>query len=190
MSTFDAGILVRFARFYAATKHDGQSYSGLPYTHHLQKVAEVVVEFFDLRDGTFLHGFGDLLARGCVLPGEYLSVLVAAAWLHDVCEDQGVKRKEIEEQFGPAVAELVWRVTNEEGANRKIRHALTYPKIREMKLAVFLKLCDRIANVRQGGPLLTMYQKEYEDFRRALYTPGEFERAWKELDDLLEPAAL
>ena len=54
-----------------------------------------------------------------------------ASWLHDVVEDTETKLKEVEEMFGPEVARLVSAVTNEDGPNRKVRHALTYPKIRE-----------------------------------------------------------
>src|SRR5688572_14460291 len=155
---------LKFAKFYAATKHAAQSYSGLPYTHHLAAV-EAVLRRYGVDDENML----------------------VAAWLHDVVEDvKGVKLKEIREFFGDAVGNLVGAVTNEPGENRKIRAALTYPKIRNMAGAVQLKLADRIANVEQGGTLVDMYAKEYEDFKRALYTPGQYEGMWARLDLLLK----
>ncbi len=159
---------LRWARFFAATKHGSQQYAfGLPYTHHLYAVENVVRLFVDPDDESFQE-------------------LLEASWLHDVVEDTPTKLKEISEMFGDRVAELVGAVTNEPGPNRKVRAALTYPKIRSVKDAVVLKLADRIANVLQGGKLTEMYAKEYDDFKRALYTPGEAEKMWIHLDSLLK----
>lgn len=161
---------LRWAKFFAAVKHGNQQYSsGLPYTHHLAQVEAVLRRFGHTRDH-FDPSDMDLLE---------------AAWLHDVVEDTTTKLKEISEMFGDKVAELVGAVTNEPGPNRKTRHALTYPKIRKTPDAIILKLADRIANVEAGGKLVEMYQKEYEDFKRNLYTPGICEEMWKHLDGLL-----
>lgn len=155
---------LRWARFYAATKHGNQQYSGcLPYTHHLAAVEAVLRRF-----------------------GVDMQYFLEAAWLHDVVEDTGTKLKEISEFFGDDVAELVGAVTNEPGPNRKVRNALTYPKIRSVKGATRLKLADRIANVEQGGKLVDMYRKEYEDFKRSLFVPAENEDMWNHLDKLME----
>lgn len=155
---------LRHVKFFATVKHAGQTYSsGLPYTHHLAAV-EQVLRRFNITDEDML----------------------TASWLHDVVEDTETKLKEIEEMFGPEVARLVHAVTNEDGPNRKTRHALTYPKIRENgEKAIRLKLADRIANVEAGGNLVGMYRKEYEDFKRALYTPNQAEDMWKHLTGLL-----
>lgn len=154
---------LRWAKFFATVKHGDQHYAGIPYTHHLQSVEYVLRRF-----GIESHE------------------MLTAAWLHDVCEDCGVKKKEIKEMFGSEVAELVDAVTNVPGPNRKVRAALTYPKIRALPLAVTLKLADRIANVEHGGDLVEMYAKEYEDFKRALYTQGQNEEMWAHLDKLLK----
>lgn len=154
---------LRHVKFFAATKHGNQQYrTGLAYTHHLAKVEEVARRF----------GCDD-------------EATLAATWLHDVVEDTGTKVKEIAEMFGARTAALVAAVTNEPGDNRKIRAAMTYPKIRACPGAVFLKLCDRIANVEAGGNLVGMYVKEHEDFRRSLYTHGECEALWAHLDGLI-----
>lgn len=169
---------LRWAKFFAATKHGNQQYSsGLPYTHHLAQVEAVLCR----REFVF-HPFP---GHGHCYGADPDDEMLQAAWLHDVVEDTTTKLKEISEMFGDRVAELVGAVTNEPGPNRKTRHALTYPKIRSVKGAVRLKLADRIANVEAGGKLVEMYQKEYEDFKRNLYTPGECEAMWKHLDGLL-----
>jgi (p)ppGpp synthase/HD superfamily hydrolase len=156
---------LRHVKFFATIKHAGQTYSsGLPYTHHLAAV-ESVLRRFQVVDED----------------------LLTASWLHDVVEDTETKLKEIEEMFGPAVARLVHAVTNEPGQNRRARHAATYPKIREAgDNAITLKLADRIANVEAGGNLVGMYKKEHEDFKRALYTPGQAEEMWAHLNQLLK----
>lgn len=156
---------LRHVKFFATIKHASQCYSGgLPYTHHLAAV-EQVLRRFGVTDETML----------------------TASWLHDVVEDTETKVKDVAEMFGPEVARLVHAVTNEDGANRKIRHALTYPKIRDAGPdAVRLKLADRIANIEAGGNLVGMYKKEHEDFKRALFSVGQNEDMWTHLEALLK----
>lgn len=162
-------VLVNFARYYATTKHAGQLYGGsLPYTHHLAAVEAQVVKW---------NPYPALVNE-----------LRACAWLHDTLEDCGVKLKEIEELFGHTIGRIVWLVTDAPGDSRQIRHALTYPQMRKEPDALFIKLCDRIANVEQGGSLVQMYAQEYEDFYRALYTEGQFDPMWIHLRGLLEGA--
>lgn len=165
---------LKVARFYATVKHAGQLYGGsLPYTHHLAAVESVM--------GRFLDPLGDEDPD----IGGWEAELLVACWLHDIVEDTGTKVKEIREMFGERVARLVEAVTDEPGPNRKVRKALTYPKIRGEKYAVLVKLADRIANVEAGGSLGDMYKKEYEDFRRALYTKGTATCMWNHLDHLM-----
>jgi (p)ppGpp synthase/HD superfamily hydrolase len=99
------------AKSYATLHHvirKGQLYGLLPYTHHLNDVERVLRSFDESR-----------------------VELLVAAWLHDIVEDTDVKLRDIEENFGEEVARLVAAVTSEEGPNRKVRNAITYPKIRE-----------------------------------------------------------
>ncbi len=156
---------LRHVKFYATIKHAAHNYSGLPYTHHLAAV-EAVLRRFGITDEDMLQ----------------------ASWLHDSVEDcDDVKVKDIAEMFSDRVAELVSAVTNEPGENRKIRTALTYPKIRSVPGATILKLADRIANVEMGGKLLDMYRKEYENFRINLYDATNETAApmWQHLDKLM-----
>lgn len=166
--------LVQFAKYYAMTRHmyffkkgGVQLYSGLPYTHHLAAVEAVYLRFHP----------------------EATEEERAATWLHDSVEDTWTKLKDIRENFGSRVSNLVGAVTNEDGPNRKARSAATYPKTRGVVGGVRLKLADRIANVEHGGDLVDMYVKEYDDFRRNLFTAGEDEVMWAHLDNLLNPAS-
>ena len=171
--------LITQAKLFATQKHvlDNRQLYGnvLPYTHHLEYVDRVLIEYD--------AGIQDDNLR-------------AAAWLHDVIEDtrgkpNEVRVRDLEEVFNEDVASLVSAVTSEDGPNRKTRNALTYPKIRAAsERAVALKLADRIANVRWGGRALDMYRREYEDFRHGLRS---LEAAklyavnlmWHELDRLM-----
>jgi guanosine-3',5'-bis(diphosphate) 3'-pyrophosphohydrolase len=138
------------AIYYAGNFHGDQQYGEGPYIIHLTDVDGVLDE----------AGYS------------IYDVLRVAAWLHDVCEDCGVENFEIDKTFGPAVADLVWRVTNESGENRKERSAKTYPKIAGDQRAIALKLADRIANLRHGlknhSRKGLMYVKEDPAFKAAL----------------------
>lgn len=154
----------------AMERHGSQLYGNdKPYTWHLRHVASNVKKWSPY------------------LPfGASVEHVVVAAWLHDIIEDTGMEREEVEAQFGAEVAELVWRVSNEPGKNRKERHAATYGKIRESNLAVFLKLMDRISNIEAGGKT-GMYVKEYVGFREALYRPEDgYDAIWQYMAEILE----
>lgn len=150
-----------------AEKHKDQTYGEVfPYTVHLYETASVIKIFFP--DTKF-----------------YLQI---CALLHDVIEDTPTTRQEIEAIFGKEIADIVWAVTNEAGANRKERHLKTYPKIKANPDAVLVKLADRISNTSAsfGYPIMSMYRKEYAGFREALYVPGtEAEPMWQHLDNLM-----
>ena len=158
------------AKTYAVLHHvirKGQLYGVLPYTHHLQDVERVVRRF-----GKFLD-----------------NEMLTAAWLHDIVEDTDVKLRDVEENFGEEVAALVGAVTSEDGPSRKVRNALTYPKIRAAgPRAIHLKLADRISNVSAAGGSMSMYAREYPDFRHALYNGNDCFNSdmWVKLDELIE----
>jgi len=118
--------------------------------------------------------------------GETDETKLAAAWLHDTVEDTPVTIADIKREFGDDVADLVWRLTDEPGANRRERHARTHVKIRGHSDAVRVKLADRIANVEasreQGSHLFGMYRKEHKAFREMLWREGEFPEMWERLD--------
>jgi (p)ppGpp synthase/HD superfamily hydrolase len=167
--------LLQQAREVAIAAHGDQRYGALPYEHHLAKVVEV------------LQRFGASIEDPATAP------LLVAGWLHDVLEDTPIMREDLKTQFGPEVAELVWRVTDEPGASREDRKPATYRKTRDNELAVILKLADRIANVEDGitakSNKLGMYRREQAEFSGILRDATEHPMAlamWKQLDLLLE----
>lgn len=171
MSNMSVPLAVQAAMAFAATMHGDQKYGdNKPYTMHLAHVAEVLSRFkFDSED------------------------LQVAAWLHDSVEDTAATINQVKLMFGNNVADLVERVTNEPGKNRKERHEKTYPKIQASVDATTLKLADRIANVEvsvaDSSPQLGMYRKEHESFKSLLYKSGPHEAMWRHLDFLIGEAA-
>lgn len=159
------------AIYYAGKFHGDQQYGEGPYIIHL----------------TDVDGVLDEAAYSVYDP------IRVADWLHDVCEDCGITREEIGKIFGPVVEDLVWRVTNEPGANRKERSIKTYPKIAASERSVALKLADRIANLRHGlknhSRFGLMYAKEDPDFKLALmsnqYTDPRITWLWAQYNLLI-----
>lgn len=162
---------IQKAIYFAAKKHGNQMYGDdAPYIVHLACVMHI------------LHAY------------KAPEHVIVAGVLHDVLEDTNTTYEEIVEVFGTKVANLVHAVTNPKEGTRKEKHAIQYPKIREVgDEAIMVKLADRIANVSSGGKN-GMYQKEKEAFRAALYhnnaptDPSQLwnlQDMWGELDRLL-----
>jgi (p)ppGpp synthase/HD superfamily hydrolase len=122
-------VKISAAACFAAQKHAGQKRKGArgePYVNHLAEVAALLAESTAGEDAD----------------------LVAAAWLHDCIEDQGVAQADLAERFGAAVASIVWEVTDDKSlpeAERKRKQVETVAsKSRQARL---LKLADKTSNV-------------------------------------------
>lgn len=156
------------AQAFAELYHGSQKYGEeLPYSYHLGCVVNVLKRF-----------------------GVQDEDILIAGWLHDSLEDTSATMLQLEAAFGRRVADLVHRVTNESGKNRKERHEKTYPKILASDDAITLKLADRIANIEHSvdnddKDKLKMYKKEYQAFRSKLYKLGEHDVMWRHLDFML-----
>jgi (p)ppGpp synthase/HD superfamily hydrolase len=154
---------------YAIQKHGSQKYGDQPYYVHLDHVYSTAVRFY---------------------PGALPDRIKIAAYLHDVIEDTDATFEEVSTLFGEDVAGIVDAVTDKPGQNRAERHRATYPLIRENPDAVFVKVCDRIANMESSvvsNPrLFSMYVREYPYFRSTLYRASEFDAAWEHLDGIAD----
>jgi (p)ppGpp synthase/HD superfamily hydrolase len=148
--------VIKEAAKFAIKAHGGQQYGvGTPYTYHLAQVYTLARRFGGSTDEQ------------------------AAAWLHDVLEDTSVTKAELQQQFGSNIANIVDLVSNRESKEA------TFQRIRASKSAVFVKLCDRLANVTAGAKI-NMYRKQHPTFKSILYKKGEFENLWKMIDKQLE----
>lgn len=118
---------------FAAKKHDGvRRKSGEPYICHPVEVARILAEN--------LYSDADMLCAGL---------------LHDTVEDTDATLEDIEELFGPQVAELVdgvTKLTNIEVSSLTEEQALNMRKMflamaRDIRV-VIIKLADRLHNMR------------------------------------------
>ncbi len=140
---------------HSSTNHMYDTY--LPYEFHLRMVAHVA------KENIHHINAGELIKESVIL----------AAWGHDLIEDTRVSYNDVKDKLGYNAAEIIYAVSNEKGKNRKERASEKYYEgIRNTPGAVFVKLCDRIANVQYskmtGSRMFEMYKKENDNFGRQL----------------------
>lgn len=131
-------------------------YDGHPYSLHLILVASYAYTYLD-----------------CI-PETVHEKVMNACWLHDTIEDCRLTYNDIKEVAGEFVADIVYAVTNEKGKNRKQRaNEDYYYGIRETPFATFVKLCDRLANIKYSkdtkSKMFDVYKKENDDFILSLF---------------------
>lgn len=145
----------------------------LPYEFHLRMVVKSANDFIDLIDK------------------DKREIVIAAAWLHDTIEDTRMSYKDVESKTNASVAEIVRAVTNySRGRNRDERMPdWLYKELKETPGAVYVKLCDRIANIQyskmSGSSMFEKYKKEHDHFKHMLYTEGYLEVMWEYLENLI-----
>jgi (p)ppGpp synthase/HD superfamily hydrolase len=154
------------AREFAIAAHEavGQTrkYSGEPYWHHPQRVAEMIADF----------------------PAS-TEEMIAAAWLHDVVEDTGVSLEVIRERFGETVALYVGELTNvpADAGNRATRFKLNTDKLAAASSqAQTIKLADLIDNtasvVQHDLKFASVYLAEKQEVLKVL-TRGNVMLWWR-----------
>lgn len=122
--------IVERARVFAKEAHESidhrRKYTNEPYIVHPAEVMEIVKTV------------------------EHTEEMLAAAWLHDVVEDTPVTQKEIYEEFGKEVGDLVEMLTDvskPEDGNRRTRKALDREHTAKASpQAKTIKLADLISN--------------------------------------------
>lgn len=173
---------------HADTNHRYDSY--LPYLFHLKMTVAVFEEYKHLLDDTVDYYTGKVEHdRGIDNTETLREVCEKAAWGHDLIEDTRETYNDVASGMGYAAANVVYALTNEKGKNRKERaNDKYYEGIRNTKGAVFVKLCDRIANVRYSkmtrSKMFDMYKKENIAFNTALRNGLEYPEMWYTLNEL------
>lgn len=135
---------------------------GLKYSYHLQLVADIGLRFIEL------------------LPLELRVRALQGCYLHDSVEDARMTYRKLKDRFGGDVASDACRLcTNLGGHNREQRAGQWYyDKINESIVSVFIKFCDRIANIEHGILYNTSrksYLLEMDGFLDALSLYDELE---------------
>lgn len=158
---------------YAINCHESTNhrYDGKSYYLHLKMVVDVASEHIEL------------ISKGA------RTEVLAACWCHDVIEDCRQTYNDVKEIAGGQVAEMVYAVTNEKGRSRKERaNTKYYEGIKLTPFATFIKLCDRIANVRyskeKNSRMFDMYMKENDEFLGYLHSKEHYKPLVDELNNL------
>ena len=145
----------------------------LPYEFHLRMVANVADDFKHLLDNTKDYFTGEDYRGPKQDQVTLRDACLRAVWGHDLIEDCRVSYNDIKNVMGQEAADIIYAVTNEKGKNRKERaNSKYYQGIRETPGAVFVKMCDRIANAQYSkmtkSRMFEMYSKENENFEKML----------------------
>jgi len=183
------------ARQFSIEKHKetNHMYAGyLPYEFHLRMVHKVGKQYSHLLDDT-LDYFTDK-TKDELWNEKFVSLRGAclnSCWAHDLIEDCRLTYNDIRMELGSEVADIVYALTNEKGKNRKERANYKYYEgIRNTKGATFVKLCDRIANVKfsklEGSSMFEAYKSEQAHFEAQLMREGEYKEMWTELQSLFK----
>ena len=153
---------------HANTNHMYDTY--LPYEFHLRMTAQVAEKYKHLLDDTVDYFTGKReIDRGNEVTVTLQTACLRAVWGHDLIEDCRVSYNDVKTHLGPEAADIVYAVTNEKGKSRSERaNDKYYEGIRNTPGAVFVKLCDRIANVQYSkmtkSRMFEMYKKENRNF--------------------------
>lgn len=149
----------------------------LPYEFHLKMVVNVYEDFKHLLPKN-LYTQEEEMHRGSYETfDETHKVIYFACWGHDLIEDTRVSYNDVKSKLDASgyshVADIIYALTNEKGKNRKERaNDKYYEGIRSTPGAVFVKLCDRIANVQYSkmtkSSMFKKYSQENSHFEKML----------------------
>jgi len=167
-------IMLQKTSEYAIYSHQkvNHKYGEKDYVYHLKMVHEVAEKFIYL-----------------VAESERENVY-CGCWVHDIIEDARETYNDVLQNTNETIAELAFALTNEKGKNRNERaNDKYYQEMHETPNAVFIKFCDRIANIThsksQGSSMYEKYKKENDNFIQKTYRP-ELMDMIKHIDTLLE----
>lgn len=173
-------------RIYQIHDDDCNQYyqNGIHYSKHLKETVQNAITYWPLKD----------------IPDH---IIIGAAG-HDLIEDARTTYHDIIKlvtEYGFSKdcalesAEIVYACTDEKGRDRSSRHSDSYfEELAKNRDAVFVKLCDLLANVTasvlsssvQGLHYSTLYKSEFNNVKKWLYKAGEYDSLWKLLEWLLK----
>lgn len=146
-------------------------YGTYPYSYHLQMVEDVAKKYIHL------------------IPESFKDSVLSACWLHDTIEDCRLTYNDVASASSCIVADIVYALTNEKGKTRKDRANEKYYKgIISTPFARFVKICDRIANVKhskkEGSRMFEVYKKENYYFVESLFGETAKNKLMAEYEEL------
>jgi hypothetical protein len=164
---------VEKAKGFAITSHGitNQFYDNKPYWFHLQMTVDVAMKYIHL------------------IPEDERDNVIAGCWNHDNIENARQNWNYVKNFLNEKVANYSFYLQNNRGRDRQERadHSY-YSSITNFQYALFIKLCDRIANATYsksiGSSMYKKYQKELSEFYMNLYD-GRYPEMWENLNILL-----
>lgn len=149
--------LISKARSLAFAYHKNQRYGSHPYSYHLQMVVN------------FARLYSELI------PKEAREDVICAAYLHDILEDTLCTQDEILRALNPRILLLV-KLLTKNGSDPESY----FNQVAQDDLAIFVKLCDRYANVLvsvqdANQDKLAKYEKQNPKFIEILFQKNYIE---------------
>ena len=147
-------------------QHDeacNQKYDELPFSFHLKMVKAQAEKFVDL-----------FYPNNTVDMSYKRALIFAGCAGHDLIEDARISFNDIKDKMGPDVAEIIFLCTEMRGRNRGERkNDQFYNDLVKNELAVFVKLCDIMANslysVLSNSTMLKKQKEEWSGIRIKLF---------------------
>lgn len=170
---------------WAYDRHDvycNQKYDDtLPYSFHL-KMVDVNIDKYSHLLSKGRSNLTDMLS-------EYMIAKMAAAG-HDLVEDARCTYNDVLKKGGIYVADVIFILSDCRGKNRKERHSDEFwLGFTTSEIAVFVKLCDILANIKYGlltnSSMLKTYRKEFANVKKKLYLK-RFDEIFVDIEKILE----
>jgi (p)ppGpp synthase/HD superfamily hydrolase len=165
----DLDLINKAIAFSITAHHETNHFYGdHPYSVHLAMVAN--------NGWKYIH----------LLDENEQAIAIAACWTHDTIEDARQTFNDVRKATNEKVAQVTRLVTNyTRGINRDERMPeWLYKEIAADKVANFVKICDRLANIQhsfaKGHDMAERYTQEYKHFNKMLFRE-EFNIMFREM---------
>jgi len=176
METYIMTDRIKIISEYAIKSHSDTNHfydKDLPYSYHLNMVYECALKFIYL------------------VPKEFRDTIIISTFCHDLIEDARKTYNDLLKICGKESAEICRSCCNlTRGRDRDERMPdWIYQDIFNTPGAVFVKLCDRMANVQYskmtGSSMFNKYKKEHAHFKEMLYSQeAGLDEMWEYLETL------
>jgi len=167
------------AKNYFYNLHDvecNQKYNKtLPYSFHLEMVEKQAF----------------LFKKYIPVDDPYFSAVWAGIYGHDSIEDARITYNDVKDRFGELAAEIIYLCTEDKGRTRSDRKTEKwYEELKTNEFAVFVKLCDIIANVKfsllTNSSMFNKYKSEYQQKVKPMLFTVQYIDMFNYLDKLFE----
>lgn len=159
----------------------------LPYSTHLDFVVQQAQKFGYLISNRYNRAKPENSLNYDTIWDE----IVTGCFGHDSIEDARLTYNDIKDLYGDNVANIIYLCTENKGKTRAERKSEQwYNELKTNNLAVFVKLCDIIANVKYSfltnSSMFNKYKQEYEEKVKPFLYTEEYKDMFTYLDKIFE----